>query len=93
MTRTLRRLSSEDSSTERKIAALASPILTVINSVKYTILGFRALYSLGVDRNTYTLAFHISYLELCWKSHARRLRLYGAWSAFGAKPPICEGAA
>lgn len=44
---------------------VASTILTAVNPVKYTILDFRALFSLGIDRTAYTPSFYLSYLDVC----------------------------
>jgi hypothetical protein len=44
---------------------VASTILTVVNPRQYTILDFRALYSLGVDETAYSPRFYLAYLDVC----------------------------
>ncbi|MGY3582052.1 hypothetical protein ACVIGB_001025 [Bradyrhizobium sp. USDA 4341] len=44
---------------------VASTVLTVVNPRQYTILDFRALFSLSIDETAYTPRFYLAYLDIC----------------------------
>jgi hypothetical protein len=44
---------------------VASAIMTAIDPERYTILDFRALFSLGVERAFNSLSFYLAYLTAC----------------------------
>jgi len=44
---------------------VASAILTAIDPQRFTIIDFRALWSLGVERATYSVGFYLEYLDAC----------------------------
>jgi hypothetical protein len=44
---------------------VASTILTVVYPKQYTILDFRALYSLSIDETVYSPRFYLAYLDVC----------------------------
>jgi hypothetical protein len=44
---------------------VASAIMTAIDPKRYTILDFRALFSLGVERTFTSVGFYLSYLAAC----------------------------
>lgn len=46
---------------------VASTVLTMINPTRYTILDFRALFSLGIEKTVYSAGFYLSYLAICRK--------------------------
>jgi hypothetical protein len=44
---------------------VASAILTAIDPMRFTVIDFRALFSLAVERDTYSVAFYLEYLAAC----------------------------
>jgi hypothetical protein len=44
---------------------VASAIMTAIDPGRYTILDFRALFSLGVERSFNSVGFYLAYLAAC----------------------------
>ena len=44
---------------------VASTVLTMVNPARYTILDFRALFSLGIEKTVYSAGFYLGYLAIC----------------------------
>jgi hypothetical protein len=44
---------------------IASAIMTAVDPSRYTILDFRALFSLGVERSFNSVGFYLAYLTAC----------------------------
>ncbi len=44
---------------------VASAVMTAIHPHRFTILDFRALWSLGIERATYSVGFYLEYLAAC----------------------------
>jgi hypothetical protein len=44
---------------------VASAVMTAIDPERFTILDFRALWSLGIERATYSVGFYLEYLAAC----------------------------
>jgi hypothetical protein len=54
---------------------VASAVLTAIQPERFTVIDFRALFSLGINAGTYTIGFYLEYLTACRSIAAARVSL------------------